>query len=140
MVQDWHWIGLIIAYYGLLIALSTLLRDAVYIPLKKSGVLEIRNRVRWLWLTIFLLAQIVICYSILYLAYGDEFEKAINGPLTALYVSLLTFTTLGYGDIYPKASIGQLIVVSQLVFFVLWIGVKLPVAINAIRVQSTTQK
>lgn len=72
-------------------------------------------------LTAFAFLQIAIAFAVFYVLFG-EFTRPLN-PVSALYFSVVTITTLGYGDIQltEKAWIGQLIVVCQLfvgVYFV----------------------
>jgi len=129
----------VIAIYGLVDVLGATLRDLVVAPQvhrdSKGGYLLIRNRIRWLLLVPLNVGQIILCFAILLLYYGDQFKPQISDPLTALYQSALTFTTLGYGDFTPKASAGQIIVSLELAFFILFLGIKLPIAISVIRIK-----
>ena len=43
---------------------------------------------------------------------NSEFSKNFHGILTGLWFGLVTMTTVGYGDIAPKSSIGKLLTVA----------------------------
>jgi hypothetical protein len=65
--------------------------------------------------------EIVLWFALLYNLHSDLFSYAEQlghqNPLTtsvgALYYSIVTMTTLGYGDIMPSADNGRLIVIAQ---------------------------
>jgi hypothetical protein len=80
----------------------------------------------------------VLCFAILFLYSGLQFNPSISDPVTALYQSALTFTTLGYGEITPVSNIAKWIVIFELAFFILFIGLKFPVAISMFRVKQRT--
>jgi len=69
-------------------------------------------------------AQIVLCFSILYLstqsiAAGGSSGSPIICSLQSLYFSVVTITTLGYGDFCPANSLGQgLVIVEVFIGFV----------------------
>lgn len=68
--------------------------------------------------------EITIWFAVLYLNFGLEKNKIIVSPLKALYFSLTTATTVGYGDITPNNDscmiIGMLQMVIMLIFIVLF--------------------
>lgn len=134
-----HWLALLIAFYGLADVTLALLRDAVDSPLrhkdKEGGYILIRNRPRWMALTFLGLVEVILCFGILLLAWGEEFKPPISDPITALYHSTVTLTTLGYGDITPNTSYGKLLVIAELFFFVLFLSFRLPLAVSVLRVK-----
>ncbi len=63
--------------------------------------------------------EVVFDFSVVYTAF-DLLNKKLS-PLSALYFSFVTNTTLGYGDIYPKSTAGQIAVIAQLVIFIMFV-------------------
>src|SRR3989339_114539 len=60
-----------------------------------------------------LIAVLNILFTVCYYMFDNQFY-GINGSfLSALYFSIVTFTTLGYGDIRPVAPFGQLLVIIE---------------------------
>lgn len=47
---------------------------------------------------------------------GDQFKPAITDLVTALYFSIVTMSTVGYGDISPQTPAARLFVVSVVIF------------------------
>lgn len=62
--------------------------------------------------------QVVFCFAIVYVKY-DLLNSSVT-PLSAIYFSLATMTTVGYGDYYPQPGLGQAVVIIQMVVFVLF--------------------
>jgi len=124
-----------IAIYGLINVLGITM-DELLQPLKrKSDYVRIRSISRWLIFSGINIFQIVICFAILMKSYGYQFSKTILNWETALYQSILTFTTLGYGEYVPICNGTKFLVIFELVAFILIIGFKLPMAINVIKVK-----
>ena len=125
------------AAYLLVENLAVVLRDVTGSPAvhadKEGQYVTVRDPRRWLLMTPVGLVIIIVAFAILYLANASEFNKALDGPLEAVYYSAVTFTTLGYGDIYPKGNLGRCLVIAELGFFVLFLAVKLPIAVALIR-------
>ncbi|MCD6228620.1 MAG: two pore domain potassium channel family protein [Candidatus Omnitrophica bacterium] len=63
--------------------------------------------------------EVVFDFSVIYTAF-DLLNKKLS-PLSALYFSFVTNTTLGYGDIYPKSTPGQVAVIAQLIIFIMFV-------------------
>ncbi len=64
--------------------------------------------------------QVVFCFAIVYLKW--DLINASLTPLSALYYSLATMTTVGYGEYYPQPGAGQVVVIIQMInlaFFVM---------------------
>jgi Ion channel len=53
--------------------------------------------------TAFAFVQIAIAFAVFYVLAAD-FNRKLN-PISATYFSVVTMTTLGYGDIYPNSSL-----------------------------------
>jgi hypothetical protein len=82
------------------------------------------------------LTSIVIAYAIIYRAYncivstGTMFPE--QRPLQLLYYSLVTVTTLGYGDFVPNGDLGYLVVIAELVTVVLFVLAVIPAYLGAL--------
>jgi len=63
--------------------------------------------------------EVVFDFAVIY-AGADLLNKAVS-PLTALYFSFVTNTTLGYGDYHPVQPLGYCAVICQLLIFALFI-------------------
>ena len=57
--------------------------------------------------------------------YGDDATR-----LSPLYFSIVTFTTLGYGDVLPTSLVGQLLVITEVVFGYVGLGGLLSILAN----------
>jgi voltage-gated potassium channel len=53
-------------------------------------------------------------FGVLYL--GDQFAPPIHDPITALYFSIVSMSTVGYGDISPHTDAARLFTVSIIIF------------------------
>lgn len=60
--------------------------------------------------------QIVISYGVIY-ANGNYLNKPFTHWFDAIYFSLITSSTVGYGDYYPVSFSGKLLVCSQILIF-----------------------
>jgi len=67
--------------------------------------------------------QVAVSFAILYAASSENFKFNVSGStparfdeISAVYYSLVTLVTLGYGDIYPKTDEpqAQLLVIIEL--------------------------
>lgn len=129
----------IIAIYVLVEVFGIAMKEIVISLQKCSDVkgefIPVRNRLRWILMTMLNIIQIIFCFALLFLCNGQSFSPEIKKPLASLYQSILTLTTLGYGDIKPINDIGQIIVCCELIFFVLFVTIKLPIATSLIRVK-----
>ncbi len=65
----------------------------------------------------------VLFYSTLYyLLSGDIVGQGVKSYLDCLYFSLITFTTLGYGDIYPSSELAKILCGSEALLGAFMIG------------------
>lgn len=74
--------------------------------------------------------EMIIGYAILYMgtrsiSYTAKSER-VTDPIDAIYFSVVTITTLGYGDILPASSLGRVLCIAEtlmgMIFVVLVIG------------------
>lgn len=138
--KDWF------AYYVLLDVLRATMRDTVISLIEhpddgdgKGEYIEIRNRPRWLILALLGAIQIILAFAILIKSNSTDFEVNKGHPpldsVGAVYQSTLTFTTLGYGEITPTTPFGRFLVTAELIYFLLFLSVRLPVAVAVARVK-----
>lgn len=69
--------------------------------------------------------EITIWFAILYKNFGLLSAKELASPLKALYFSLATATTVGYGDITPLSTSDSCIIISMLQMIIMLIFVVL---------------
>lgn len=136
------WVG----GFCLLNVLSAFLREIIVAPQVTSdrtqGTIIVRNLRRYLIIALLHAITIIVCFAMLLLYFGEQFDPEISDHITALYQSALTFTTLGYGDIKPveNSTIGRVLVIFELAFFILFLGVKLPIAASSLDVNPSTHE
>jgi len=93
-------------------------------PYKKDW--DLRSRNRSLILLIINYIEMIVAFAALYLntsSVSPSNGQPISAPIDALYFSLVTITTLGYGDVTPCNTTGKVLVFSEtlagLVFIVI---------------------
>ena len=64
---------------------------------------------------------VILIYAIIYSVIPDSLNKPLSF-IESLYFSIVTITTLGYGDILPKTKTSMMIVSSEALTGVLLIG------------------
>ncbi|MGM0438688.1 MAG: ion channel [Bacillota bacterium] len=74
---------------------------------------------RLMIMLIFNYFQVSLAFSIIHL-YGDFLNKSLT-PITAIYFSIITMTTLGYGEFYPVTKAGYIIIIIQSIIFALFV-------------------
>jgi hypothetical protein len=141
--ESWRVIAKWAAVYLLLESLGVLLRDLVLSPLiykdECGPLVGVREPRRWVMMAPIGLIPVILAFAILYLFHGCDFGPSpILEPLQAVYFSMVTFTTLGYGDYHPVTDVGRILVVAELGFFILFLAIKLPIAVSVLRVKGTT--
>jgi hypothetical protein len=94
-----------------------------------------RDPRRWISLALINVYEIILCFSVLFLAFGSGFYRPILDKLTALYQSSVTITTLGYGEIYAINSCAKILVISQLFYFIMFFLLVLPRIFSSIQVK-----
>jgi hypothetical protein len=74
---------------------------------------------RSMLMLIFNYLQVSLGFAIVYI--GLNLLNKTLSPLSAIYFSLVTTTTLGLGDYFPSSTFGQVVVILQLLIFILFI-------------------
>jgi hypothetical protein len=81
-------------------------------------------------------SSIVISFAIIYRALNcvviNGSECPEQSPLHLLYYSLVTVTTLGYGDFVPFGDIGYMVAIAELVTVVLFVLAVIPAYLGAL--------
>ena len=57
----------------------------------------------------------------------------VTNPISSLYYSIVTVTTLGYGDILPINATGQILVILELIFSFILVILIIGVLISGVR-------
>jgi hypothetical protein len=92
---------------GLSVALSTLWRDISVLSRRRNAPPRITELVDSM-------AAIAISYAMLYTSIPQLLSRPVTG-FEALYFSVITMSTTGYGDIVPRSWPSQLLVITQVV-------------------------
>jgi hypothetical protein len=82
------------------------------------------------------LVVVLVAFASMYLVLTNDNAAAFDETLNhtgALYFSLTTLTTIGYGDIVPVSDIARKVVMAQMVIDVLVIGVFVRLVVNVVR-------
>ena len=64
------------------------------------------------------------------LAYPDH--EALRWWFTPFYFSIVTFTTLGFGDVLPQNKMGQVVVTAEVMLGYVTLGMMLSVLANKV--------
>ena len=121
--------------YILLNSLAATFRDVFLAPNLHNGDIQINDWQRWLWLTLLSLIEVILSFAIIILFFGDQFKQPIQDPITAVYFSIVTFFTIGYGDIYPITHFAKLIVLVEIIYFLLFLSIKIPMIVATIKLK-----
>jgi hypothetical protein len=127
------------AMYILTDAIGAAVRDIVASPIHhrddEGGYIKVYDKTRWLLMAVVNVVQVVLCFAVFALHYGTQFNPHILEPSSAIYFSAVTFLTLGYGDILPCCPQTKALVSLELLIFLLFLVVKLPIALSVMRVK-----
>src|SRR5262249_50840718 len=80
-------------------------RGLLYIP--------VGNARSWAIMTLVMFVNAALCFATLNLAQGAAWRTGITDSLTALSHTVVTITTLGYGDIHPISDTAKWLVIAQ---------------------------
>lgn len=105
---DHYWLYLLNIY--LLIETFLYIFHKIFLPEHNQG----RTHNRSLILLFFNFIEVIASFGVIYAA-GNYLNHPIANPIDALYFSLITGATIGYGDFYPINSTGKLLIMLQIV-------------------------
>ena len=113
----WYLKSLAIAVAFLLILDIVIVHTAIAFVTQKP-----ENLLRSAILSTFSFVQLPVAFAIFYRSLNNSFCSPLS-TIQALYFSVVTITTLGYGDIKPKAdaSVAQGLVIAEVVIGVYFI-------------------
>ena len=90
---------------------------------------------RLFWHYFFILRGLLVAQTLLVILLGVVFAKCENLPIgQGVYFSMITSTTVGFGDIAPKTGLGQFIAVLIAYVGVILFGLVVAVATRAFTV------
>ena len=128
-----------VAFLILMDSVGATIRDITG-QLQKSGEIEVYNSVRWLLMALLNVLQVAFCFAAFTLYLGYQFDPPVTDGGTAIYFSTVTFSTLGYGDIKPVSREAKALVSWELLAFLLFLAIKLPIAVAVIKVKEQPEK
>ena len=80
---------------------------------------EVRDRRRTLLFALHNYMELAAWFAVIYWVQGGHFH-VITSPVSALYYSLVTMATLGYGDVTPMDDVGRALVLCQVLVALFW--------------------
>lgn len=128
---DWDLSLVIVAAWVMAVGLIAFVKTI------RSRLPRLRSNERFVAFSVFyelasMVAVVVCCYAVLYKRFGLlEGEKPVKDAADFLYFSIVTWTTLGYGDIHP-ATASKLLAASEALFGYVFMGLYLALSFYAI--------
>lgn len=142
-MRNSFWIYLLLLpCWFLLDNLTALSRDLILAPNIHKNKIYVYDFQRWMILTLMGAFEIILCFAVIISATAGYFENiGDNLFVSSLYLSTVTFCTLGYGDIHPKNCevLGQIIILAELFYFIVSILVKIPIAVSMFKAEPVYQ-
>jgi hypothetical protein len=112
---------MLIAY--LLVETMLYLTSLIFLSFQFSAIVSYRRSLISLFINFM---EISLNYGLVYFSlakcYKDFFNKSFDSGLEAVYFSFITSATIGYGDIFPVHTLARVLVLSQVVFSFVFIG------------------
>ena len=118
LINHWQHQGLVIG-----IMIYVLLETIFYIPtlIFASDLLSRpRSYKRSMLLLFFNYLEIVFAYAVLY-SNGNYLNKPFQHWFDAVYFSIITSSSIGYGDYYPVTVLGKVLVSTQALLFLFFV-------------------
>jgi hypothetical protein len=99
------------------------LTSMIFLSTQFSPIISYRRSLISLFINFF---EISLSYGLLYMA-GEQifpgfFNHTFDSWLHPVYFSFITSVTIGYGDLYPVHKLARFLVLSQVVFSFVFIG------------------
>ena len=66
--------------------------------------------------TVFVLAYVLRIFEMPYYRSHDEFDSEFDNFFNSAYLVLITITTVGYGDFFPKTIMGKILAIFIAIF------------------------
>jgi uncharacterized protein YjbI with pentapeptide repeats len=78
---------------------------------------------------------LVSIFALIYVSFGllSSGGNTVKSLLDAFYFSVITFTTLGYGDILPTGVVGKLVVITEVISGYIFLGLLLTILSRKIK-------
>jgi hypothetical protein len=118
LINSWQYYPLII-----IILVYLLLETIVYIPtliFASDSFSRPRSYKRSMILLFFNYLEIVFAYAVIY-ASGNYLNQAFSHWFDAVYFSIITSSSIGYGDLYPVTTFGRFLVSTQALLFLFFV-------------------
>lgn len=64
--------------------------------------------------------EIIFAFAVLYTC-GDYLNKPLNNWFDAIYFSIITLSTIGYGELYPVTKMGKILTSAQAILFLFFV-------------------
>ncbi len=106
----WDYTWLFVFNIYLLVETYVYIFHKIFLPEHNTG----KTFNRSLILLFFNFVEVIGSYGVIYAA-GNYLNEPIKNMTEALYFSLITGATVGYGDVYPVTLDGKLLIMTQLV-------------------------
>ncbi|NHM07475.1 two pore domain potassium channel family protein [Flavobacterium sp. CYK-4] len=109
--------------WALGLMLYVLLETVMYIPtliFASDLISRPRSYKRSILLLFLNYMEVVFAYAVLY-SHGNYLNKPLTNTLDAVYFSIITSSSIGYGDLHPVTATGKLLVSSQALMFLFFV-------------------
>lgn len=104
---------------------------------KREREIPVRSGGRWIFLALWNLLEACLYFSVAYYFWSGSFQTIGGTPIaskmTAFYYSMLTITTLGYGEFTPVNDWGRAIVCLELIYFLVFLVTTIPIALSLVK-------
>jgi hypothetical protein len=140
LLSSWHWVAFIAAY-----RLFDIVSYRCYFLLVKSQERPwtadiIRRSILIVAINFY---ESAVAFAIIYMQVGDVRNghgTSLDGPLSALYFSLVTMATVGYGDFAAQDGFTKTVVICEVVTSLLLLVFVVPAIVSLISSERTTHE